>query len=122
MKGRLTMANCCAPLLGERLREADAAEAADRLKVLADPTRLKLLNLIGASSEGEACVCELVEPLGLSQPTVSHHLKVLHQAGFVSREKRGTWAFYRIVPEALEQITTLLTPRARSTAGVSNAG
>ena len=72
------------------------------LKALADPARLRLLSIV-ASSEGlEACVCELIDPIGLSQPTVSHHLKVLTEAGFLSRSKSGTWAYYRLVPEALE--------------------
>lgn len=114
MKSLLKTLECCAPLLQVDMTERDAAHAADRLKVLADATRLRLLNLIAGTPTGEACVCELTEPLGLTQPTVSHHLKVLHEAGFVEREKRGTWAYYRVLPESLDQITTLLaTPGPR---------
>lgn len=101
---------CCAPLLQVGMTGRDAIQAADRLKVLADPARLRLLNLIAAAPEDGACVCELIAPLDLSQPTVSHHLKVLRDAGFVTREKRGTWAYYRLVPESLDQIITLLAP------------
>jgi ArsR family transcriptional regulator, arsenate/arsenite/antimonite-responsive transcriptional repressor len=77
--------------------------------VLADPARLRLLSLIQAQPEGEAYVCHLVEPLGLSQGTVSHHLKALLTAGLVTREQRGSWAFYRVAPDSLESIRGLLT-------------
>jgi ArsR family transcriptional regulator len=79
------------------------------LKVLADPTRLRLLSLIQAQPDGEACVCHLTAPVGLSQPTVSHHLKVLLDAGLVTREQRGSWAYFRVVPEALATLRALLT-------------
>lgn len=92
---------CCEPVLASVLDEADAEELAAAFKVLADPVRLRLLSLIAAQSGGEVCACELVEPLGRSQPTVSHHLKVLHEAGLVDREKRGSWVWYRVVPERL---------------------
>ncbi|QTV80504.1 ArsR/SmtB family transcription factor [Microbacterium sp. NIBRBAC000506063] len=92
--------------------EAMSAENADRLarvlKALADPARLRLLSIVAAHDGEEACVCDLTEPLGLAQPTVSHHLKVLVDAGFLTRSKRGTWAYYRLVPEALEQVSGLL--------------
>lgn len=88
---------------------ADDADAlAFRFKALADPMRLRLLSIIAAHEGAEACVCDLTEPVGLSQPTVSHHLKVLTEAGFLSRSKRGTWAYYRLVPEALEQVSRVL--------------
>jgi ArsR family transcriptional regulator len=77
-------------------------------KVIADPARLRLLSLIASKPDGEACVCDLIEPLALSQPTVSHHLKVLHDAGLVRREKRGTWAFYALVPERLDALRDAL--------------
>ena len=78
------------------------------LKALADPARLRLVSMVAAHEGGEACVCDLTEPLGLSQPTVSHHLKVLVEAGFLTRSKRGTWAYYRIVPGSLEGVAGLL--------------
>ena len=82
---------------------------AGALRVLADPARLRLLSLIQAQPSSEACVCHLTEPLGLSQPTVSHHLKVLLQAGLVVREQRGSWAFFRVVPGQLQALRELLT-------------
>lgn len=99
---------CCAPLVKEPLRQADAERLAMTLKALADPARLRLLSIVASSEEQEACVCDLIDPVGLSQPTVSHHLKVLTEAGFLSRSKRGTWAYYRLIPEALEQVSGLL--------------
>jgi ArsR family transcriptional regulator, arsenate/arsenite/antimonite-responsive transcriptional repressor len=88
---------CCEPLLAGALTEAEAEDLAGAFKVLADPARLRLLSIVASS--GEACVCELVEPVGRSQPTISHHLSVLTDAGLLSREKRGRWAWYRVVPE-----------------------
>lgn len=90
---------CCAPVLCSTLSERDADELAAAFKVLADPARLRLLSMI--ASADEACACDLVEPIGKSQPTVSHHLAVLTEAGLVTREKRGKWAWYRAVPERL---------------------
>lgn len=91
---------CCAPLLEEPIDSDEAAMLAQWYGVLADPTRLRLLSLISAA--GEACAaCDLVDPLGVSQPTVSHHLKVLREAGLVESEKRGRWVYYRPVPERL---------------------
>ena len=92
------IAVCCEPVLASVLGEDDAEELAAAFKALSDPVRLRLLSLIAG---GEVCACELVEPLGRSQPTVSHHLKVLHEAGLVDREKRGSWVWYRVVPERL---------------------
>lgn len=99
---------CCAPLVREPLGQADAEQLAVTLKALADPARLRLISIVAASEDQEACVCDLIDPIGLSQPTVSHHLKVLTEAGFLTRSKRGTWAYYRLVPEALEQVSGLL--------------
>ena len=79
------------------------------LKVLAEPARLRLLSLIQAQPDGEACVCHLTEPLGLSQPTVSHHLKVLLESGLVEREQRGSWAFFRVKPEPLAALRAILS-------------
>ena len=89
---------CCAPISGAPLTVAEAAELAAVLKAVADPARLRLLSLIQATEGGEACVCDLIEPVGLSQPTVSHHLKVLHDAGLVTREKRGSVGLHRSRP------------------------
>ena len=88
-----TIAASCPPLLHRPLDEDEARRLAQALSAIADPARLRLLSLIQAQPEGEACVCHLTEPLGLSQPTVSHHLKVLLQAGLVEREQRGSWAY-----------------------------
>ena len=100
---------CCAPLVREPLGAAAADGLARKLKALADPARLRLISIVGASEGAEACVCDLTEPIGLSQPTVSHHLKVLMDAGFLTRSKRGTWAYYKLVPESLAELSTLLT-------------
>lgn len=90
---------CCAPVLASALSESAADDLAAAFKVLADPARLRLLSMIASSDE--ACACDLVEPIGRSQPTVSHHLAVLTDAGLLHREKRGKWAYYRVVPERL---------------------
>ena len=103
-----TIAASCPPLLQGPLAEEDAARLAQALKAIADPARLRLLSLLQAQEGGEACVCHLTEPLGLSQPTVSHHLKVLLQAGLVEREQRGSWAYFRVVPEQLHALRDVL--------------
>ncbi len=100
--------DCHSSLAGEPLTAETAAELAARLKVIADPTRLRLLSLISAHADGEACVCELTTPLELTQPTVSHHLKVLHDAGLVTRSRRGTWVYYRAVPEQLAALAGII--------------
>ena len=96
---------CCTPRTREPITEQEAATLSQKLKALADPARLRLLSLIAAHDGSEACVCDLIEPVGLSQPTVSHHLKVLVDAGLVTRDKRGVWAYYALVPGALDAIT-----------------
>jgi ArsR family transcriptional regulator, arsenate/arsenite/antimonite-responsive transcriptional repressor len=98
------------PLAGEPIEPADARRLAGVLKALADPARLRLLSLIQSAEDGEACVCDLTAPLGLSQPTVSHHLRILTEAGLLEREKRGVWAYYSLVPSAISSIAELLTP------------
>ena len=103
-------ATCCPAVLSAPHGDDDAERLAAALRVLADPARLRLLSLIGATSEGESCVCDLTEPLGLSQPTVSHHLKVLADAGLVQREQRGRWAYFRVNPEPLELLRGALAP------------
>jgi len=99
---------CCAPLATEPL-SADAAERiAPLLKALADPVRLRLLSLVASHGDGEACVCDLNDAFDLSQPTISHHLKVLHEAGLLDRTKRGVWVYYRIKAEALADLGALI--------------
>jgi ArsR family transcriptional regulator len=103
-----TVALDCPPLFQGAIGAEQADVLAGALRVLADPARLRLLSLIQAQPGGEACVCHLTTPLGLTQPTVSHHLKVLYTAGLVAREQRGTWAYYRVIPETLENLRALL--------------
>ncbi|MBY8874247.1 metalloregulator ArsR/SmtB family transcription factor [Micromonospora sp. PLK6-60] len=104
------------PLTGEPIKRADAERLAGVLKALADPARLRLLSLIQSAPQGEASVSDVTAPLGLSQPTVSHHLRILTEAGLLEREKRGVWAYYRVVPSAIGAIADLLTPpRKRAT-------
>ncbi|MET9240923.1 metalloregulator ArsR/SmtB family transcription factor [Nonomuraea sp. NPDC003709] len=100
----------CPPvsLIAEPLERAQAEQLAGALKAVADPTRLQLLSMISGSPTGEACVCDLTAPLGLTQPTVSHHLKILVDAGLLSREKRGKWAWFTIVPEKLAVLRGLI--------------
>ena len=99
---------CCTPLVREPLTAEEADQLATTMKALADPARLRLLSIVAASEGAEACVCDLIEPIGLSQPTISHHLKVLTTAGFLERSKRGTWAYYKLIPGALDRISQLL--------------
>ena len=102
------LASCCAPLIKAPLEPQIADSLARSLKALADPARLRILSMVASHVDGEACVCDLTEPLDLAQPTVSHHLKVLVEAGFLTRSKRGTWAYYRLVPGSLETVSSLL--------------
>jgi ArsR family transcriptional regulator len=99
---------CCAPVTAAPLDPTAAERLAGVFKALADPARLRLLSLIAAQPAGEACVCELTEPLGLGQPTVSHHLKILTDTGLLTRDKRGVWAYYRLVPDALPALAHIL--------------
>ena len=107
-------AACCPPLTAQPLSQAEAEQIAPVLKALADPVRLRLVSLVASHAGGEACVCDLNDAFDLSQPTISHHLKVLHDAGLLARSKRGVWAFYRIRPEALASVAALVaaTPAA----------
>jgi ArsR family transcriptional regulator len=98
------------PWTGDPIEAADARRLAGVLKALADPARLRLLSLIQSAEDGEACVVDLTAPLGLSQPTVSHHLRILTEAGLLTRDKRGVWAYYSLVPSAIASIADLLTP------------
>jgi ArsR family transcriptional regulator, arsenate/arsenite/antimonite-responsive transcriptional repressor len=101
---------CCASVLTAPLGEADAETLARGFTALADPARLRLLSLLAAAEAGEVCACDLVEPLGKSQPTVSHHLKVLSEAGLVTGDKRGRWVWYRVVPEHLDALRDAISP------------
>lgn len=102
---------CCPPVLEDPIDPESAERLASALRVLADPARLRLINLIAARAENGSCVCDLTEVLGLSQPTVSHHLKVLVEAGLLQREQRGRWAFFRLRPEPLELLSEALRVR-----------
>jgi ArsR family transcriptional regulator len=102
--------SCCGTVSGDALTEAAAEELASVFKVLADPSRLRLLSLIATAPTGEACACDLIEPVGRSQPTVSHHLAQLVEAGLIERDKRGKWAWYRVVPDRLRAVRDALDP------------
>jgi len=99
---------CCATVTGGALAIDQAQSIARVFKALGDPTRVRLLSLIATSEGGEACICDLTEPVGLSQPTVSHHMSKLVAAGLATREQRGKWAYYRVVPEALDSTARAL--------------
>jgi ArsR family transcriptional regulator, arsenate/arsenite/antimonite-responsive transcriptional repressor len=105
----LLAGECCIPLLGEPLSASQADDLAHILKALADPTRLRLVSMVAAHEGGEACVCDLTDPLGLTQPTISHHLKILVDAGIFTRDKRGKWAYYALVPSALTALSAVLS-------------
>ncbi len=102
------LAGCCPPLSAEPLSQAQAEQVAPLLKALADPVRLRLMSLVASHPGGEACVCDLNEAFDLSQPTISHHLKVLHEAGLLDRDKRGVWVYYRARTEALASLGALI--------------
>lgn len=104
----LDVSACSPPLVSTPMDAARATPLALRFKALGDPGRLRLLSLIAAHESGTACVCDLTEPLGLSQPTVSHHLKVLRAAGLVTSQRRGTWVHYSLVPGALADLSGVL--------------
>jgi ArsR family transcriptional regulator len=104
---QLPVISCCVPLAGPILSDEDAEATAAVFRALADPTRVRIVNLLAASDE-PVCVCEFVPTIGLSQPTVSHHLKKLTDAGLLEREQNGKWAYYSLSPEALERLATLI--------------
>ena len=112
----MEIAPCCQPVLDAALSESAAEALAAAFKVMADPVRLRLLSLVASAEGAEACACDLTAPVGRSQPTVSHHLAVLTDAGLLTREQRGRWAWYRVVPERVAVLrdaldTTLVTRR-----------
>ena len=103
---------CYVPLVRQPLTAEAATDLARTLKAIADPARLRLLSMIAAHEGGEACVCDLTEPLGLSQPTVSHHLMVLVDAGLLTRDKRGVWAYFTLVACALDSLADVLSTQS----------
>lgn len=105
-------AACCSPVTGGILDVADAERLARMFKAIGDPTRVRLLSLIAAHEDGEACICDLTGPVGLAQPTVSHHMKQLVDAGLVTREQRGKWAYYRVVHNTLAALSSALHSKA----------
>ena len=104
---------CCSPLLHEPLTADQAERVAPLMKALADPVRLRLLSLVASHADGEACVCDLNDAFELSQPTISHHLKVLHESGLLERSKRGVWVYYQVRSEALADLAALIGGAAR---------
>ncbi len=109
---RVVVDACSTPLVREPISESAAAGLAQVFRALADPVRLRLVSLIGAHQDGQACVCELTAAFDLTQPTISHHLKVLREAGIIASERRGTWVYYWLVPAALERMAALLSAPA----------
>lgn len=103
------VASCCPPLGVAALDQEAAERLSGALKAIADPARLRIVSMVAAADAGEVCACDLPERLGLSQPTVSHHCRVLVDAGILAREKRGTWAWYALVPGALDAVASVLT-------------
>ncbi len=98
---------CCAPLAREPMTADQAEQVSGLLKAVADPVRLRLMSMVLSHEGGEACVCDLTPAFDLSQPTISHHLKVLHESGLLDREKRGVWVYYKAKPEAMAAMTNL---------------
>jgi ArsR family transcriptional regulator len=113
--------SCCAPLSSAPLDADGAARLAHVLKALADPARLRLLSLIGSHDGGEACVCDLTGAFDLTAPTISHHLKVLREAGLITADRRGTWVYYRLAPAAFADLAGLFTPSLH-TVGAGRGG
>lgn len=104
----LTLATCCPPIGSTAVTDDAALTLARAFRALSDPSRVKLLSLVATAPGAEACLCDLIEPVGLSQPTVSHHMKQLVEAGLVQREQRGRWAYYSLVPQALRALAAAL--------------
>jgi ArsR family transcriptional regulator, arsenate/arsenite/antimonite-responsive transcriptional repressor len=104
---------CCSPLVDEPISREHAEQVSPLLKALADPVRLRLLSLVASHADGEACVCDLHEAFDLSQPTISHHLKVLHETGLLERTKRGVWVYYRVRADVLTGLAALIDGAAR---------
>ncbi|WP_431921709.1 ArsR/SmtB family transcription factor [Nonomuraea jabiensis] len=105
----LNLLECCSPLAREPLGEADAAALARAFKALGDPVRLRIVSIVASHEGGEACVCDLTASFDVGQPTISHHLKVLKEAGLLTSERRASWVYYRVVPDRLAQLSALLS-------------
>jgi ArsR family transcriptional regulator len=110
---------CCSPVMREPLSEQQAVDLARMFKAIADPVRLRLLSLIASHADGEACVCDLTGAFDLTGPTISHHLKVLREAGLIDGERRATWVYYRVVPSALRALSEALLPADTAVAAAS---
>jgi ArsR family transcriptional regulator len=110
---------CSTPVTREPLSGDRAAELSRVFKAIADPVRLRLLSLIASHADGEACVCDLTAAFDLTGPTISHHLKVLREAGLIDGERRATWVYYRVVPDALRALSEALLPTDPAVATVS---
>ena len=108
----VAMVGCCEPLAREPLSVERSVELSRVFKAMGDPVRLRLLSLIASHAGGEACVCDLTDVFDLSGPTISHHLKVLREAGLITGERRGTWVYYRVRPDLLAQVSAVLVPAA----------
>jgi len=106
----MEMDYCCTPVFEGVLSDTAAAEMAPVIAAIGDPVRLRILSMLAASPDGQACGCDIEAPLGLSQPTVSHHLKILREAGVIEGHREGRWIHYRVVPECLAEIREALTP------------
>jgi ArsR family transcriptional regulator len=104
---------CCPPLASEPLSAAGAEELASLFKAVADPVRLRLLSLIACHPGGESCVCDLTPEFNMTAPSVSYHLKILREAGLISSERRGTWVYYRVMPEVMARMSAVLEPPVR---------
>ena len=115
----LRTTTCCAPLVRQPLDETAAVDLARTFKALSDPVRLRLLSLIASCAGGEACVCDLTAAFDVAQSTISHHLRVLREAGLVDCERRRTWVYYWPLPEAFAQLATVLEPAVRTSEGTS---
>lgn len=111
----LDVVGCCSPLTREPLSPGQAVELSRVFKAMGDPVRLRLLSLIASHDGGEACVCDLTGVFDLTGPTISHHLKVLREAGLIAGERRGTWVYYRVLPGTLCQAAAVLEPDAART-------
>lgn len=106
-----TITDCCPGLLTTPLSQEEAVEPARVFKALGDPVRLRLLSMIASRADGEMCVCDLTPAFELSQPTISHHLKLLREAGLIAAQRRGTWVYYRLLPETTDHLARILTRR-----------
>jgi ArsR family transcriptional regulator, arsenate/arsenite/antimonite-responsive transcriptional repressor len=114
-----TTAVCCVPMVDRALTEAAAADLAKGFKALGDPVRLRLLSLIAARAGGEICVCDLTDAFNVTGPTISHHLRVLREAGLIDCQRRGTWVYYWIIPAALAALSDLLNTTGIATTATS---